>query len=340
MNGKSLFIDYIPPKIITTFAQLFYNMEKQNFNGHLALFVANLVFGLNTIVSRSLMPEILSPYTLTFSRLAGGMILFWIASLFVKNEKVPLKDIFLLFCASIFSLVLNQLPYFVGLSITSPIDASIVVTMLPIITMILAAVFIKEPITLMKAIGVIVGLSGALLLVLTSKHTHVGESNFWGNLIVFSAVFAFAIYLTAFKKLIMRYSPITVMKWMFLFGTIMCFPFCRQSIIDTNFEMLTTSTYLKMGFVVVLGTFFTYMLIPIGQKVLRPTTFSMYNYLQPIVASMVAVAIGMDTFGYEKALSAVLVFSGVYIVTQSKSRAQLLSEKAEKKSEKKLHHPN
>lgn len=302
-------------------------MEKQNLNGHLALFVANMVFGLNTIVSRSLMPELLSPYTLTFARLGGGMILFWIASLFVEKEKVPPKDIWLLFLASIFSLVLNQLPYFVGLSITSPIDASIVVTTLPIVTMILAALFLKEPITLMKALGVIVGLSGALLLVLTSKHTHVGQSNFWGNVIVFSAVFAFAIYLTAFKKLIMRYSAITVMKWMFLFGTIMCFPFCRQSMIDTDFTLLTANTYWRTAFVVVLGTFFTYMLIPIGQKALRPTTFSMYNYLQPVVASMVAVSIGMDTFGLEKAVSGVLVFAGVYIVTQSKSRAQLEAEK-------------
>jgi drug/metabolite transporter (DMT)-like permease len=305
-------------------------MEYTKKTGHIALFVANLVFGLNTIVSRSLMPDILSPYTLTFSRLAGGMLLFWIASLFVKSEKVPPKDIFMFFLASIFSLVLNQLPYFVGLSITSPIDASIVVTTLPIITMILAALFIKEPITLMKFVGVIVGLSGALLLVLTSKHTHVGESNFWGNLIVLSAVFAFAIYLTAFKKLIMRYSAITVMKWMFLFGTIMCFPFCWSSLQVTDYASLSENTYWRIGFVVVLGTFFTYMLIPIGQKVLRPTTFSMYNYLQPIVASMVAVAIGMDTFGVEKALSAVLVFSGVYIVTQSKSRAQMEAEKAAK----------
>ena len=142
-------------------------MEKKKQAGHIALFVANIVFGLNTIVSRSLMPTILSPYALTFSRLAGGMILFWIASLFVKKEKISAKDFFLLFLASIFLFVLNQLPYFVGLSMTSPIDASIVVTLLPIVTMILAALFIKEPITLKKASGVLVGASGAILLVLT-----------------------------------------------------------------------------------------------------------------------------------------------------------------------------
>ncbi len=295
--------------------------------GHIALIIANVIFGLNTTISRTLMPELLSPYALTFFRLGGAMLLFWTASLFVKKEYVPAKDILLLFFASIFALVLNQLPYFVGLSITSPIDASIVVTTLPILTMILAALFIKEPITLMKSVGVMVGASGAILLVYNSHTPKVGESNFWGNMIVLSAVLSFAIYLTVFKKLITRYSPITIMKWMFLFASIIIYPFCHKALIQTDYASFTPSIYLRIAYVVVLSTFITYMLIAIGQKVLRPTTFSMYNYLQPIVASIAAVVIGIDTFGIEKALSTVLVFAGVYIVTQSKSRAQMNSEK-------------
>lgn len=276
------------------------------------------------------MPEILSPYTLTFFRLGGGMLLFWIASVFVKKEHVPAKDLFLLFFASLFALTLNQLPYFIGLSMTSPIDASIVITMLPILTMILAAIIIKEPITLMKAVGVLVGASGALLLVFNSHTVHVGKSNFLGNMIIFGAVASFAVYLTLFKNLITRYSSITVMKWMFLFGTIVCFPFCYKPLIQTDFALLTTGTYWRIGYVVIFATFLGYLFLPLGQKVLRPTTLSMYNYVQPIVASMVAVAIGIDVFGVEKALSSVLVFAGVYIVTQSKSRAQLEAERAKK----------
>jgi drug/metabolite transporter (DMT)-like permease len=305
-------------------------MEKNKLSGHIAMFSANVIFGLNIPVSRTLMPEILSPYTLTFFRLAGGMLLFWIASVFVKKEHVPAKDILLLFFASLFALTLNQLPYFIGLSMTSPIDASIVITMLPILTMILAAIIIKEPITLMKAVGVLVGASGALLLVFNSHMVHVGKSNFLGNMIVFGAVASFAVYLTLFKNLITRYSSITVMKWMFLFGTIVCFPFCYKPFIQTDFALLTTGTYWRIGYVVIFATFLGYLFLPLGQKVLRPTTLSMYNYVQPIVASMVAVAIGIDVFGVEKALSSVLVFAGVYIVTQSKSRAQLEAERAKK----------
>ena len=305
-------------------------MEKNKLNGHIAMFSANVIFGLNIPVSRTLMPEILSPYTLTFFRLGGGMLLFWIASVFVKKEHVPAKDLFLLFFASLFALTLNQLPYFIGLSMTSPIDASIVITMLPILTMILAAIIIKEPITLMKAVGVLVGASGALLLVFNSHTVHVGKSNFLGNMIVFGAVASFAVYLTLFKNLITRYSAITLMKWMFLFGTIVCFPFCYKPLIQTDFALLTTGTYWRIGYVVIFATFLGYLFLPLGQKVLRPTTLSMYNYVQPIVASMVAVAIGIDVFGVEKALSSILVFAGVYIVTQSKSRAQLEAERAKK----------
>lgn len=305
-------------------------MEKNKLNGHIAMFSANMIFGLNIPVSRTLMPEILSPYTLTFFRLAGGLLLFGITSLFVKKEHVPAKDILMLFFASLFALTLNQLPYYIGLSITSPIDASIVITMLPLVTMILAAVILKEPITLLKAVGVLVGASGALLLVFNAPTVHNGESNFWGNVIVFGGVSAFAVYLTVFKNLISRYSPVTVMKWMFLFGTLVCLPFCYKPIMQTNFSQLSSGTYWRIGYVVVLATFFSYLLLPLGQKVLRPTTLSMYNYVQPVVASMVAVVIGIDFFGIEKALSAVLVFAGVYIVTQSKSKAQLDAEKMEK----------
>ena len=294
----------------------------------MAMFSANLIFGLNTPVSRTLMPEILNPYALSFFRLIGACLLFWLVSLFTKKEHVPAKDLLMLFFASFFALSFNQLPYFVGLSMTSPIDASIVVTMLPILTMILAAVIIKEPITLVKAIGVLVGASGALLLVFTSHTLHLGKSNFWGNLIVFGGVASFAIYLTVFKDVVSRYSPVTVMKWMFLFGTISCFPFCYKPLVQTDFTLLTAATYWRISYVVLFATFLGYLLIPVGQKILRPTTLSMYNYVQPVVASLVAVFIGIDTFGIEKALSGVLVFAGVYIVTQSKSRAQLEAERA------------
>jgi len=188
----------------------------------------------------------------------------------------------------------------------------------------------------MKAVGVLVGASGALLIVFNNNAVHAGHSNFLGNVIVFGAVGSFALYLTLFKDLISRYSPITIMKWMFLFGTIVGLPFCYKPLMTTDFSALSSGTYWRIFYMVVFATFLGYLLIPIGQKVLRPTTFSMYNYLQPIVASLVAIIVGLDSFGYEQALAGLLVFSGVYIVTQSKSKAQMEAERANRKEKYKI----
>lgn len=295
--------------------------------GHIALFVANVIFGFNTPISRSLIPDSIDPFVLTFFRMAGAMVLFWSVSLFVKKEHVPAKDILLLFFASVFALVLNQMPFISGLSMTSPIDASIVITLLPIVSMFLAAIIIKEPITLKKVLGVIVGASGALILILSRAGADTGNRSLWGNLIIFGGVVSYSLYLTMFKGLISRHSPVTLMKWMFLFASLMCLPICYPAIAATDFSSLPLNAYLRIGYVVVFATFTTYLLIPIGQKVLRPTTISMYNYVQPIVAALVAVALGQDVFGWDKILSGVLVFAGVYLVTVSKSRANIEKSK-------------
>lgn len=274
-----------------------------------------------------LMPEVIHPMALTFLRFSGGLVLFWLASFFMKSEKVSSKDKFLLAVASFFALVLNQIPFFYGLSLTSPIDASIVVTMLPIATMLLSAIILREPITQLKVIGVLVGASGALLVVFSSHQVEGGQGNMLGNLIVFLAVISFGLYLTLFKNLISRYHPVTVMKWMFLFASIFGLPFCYKAVAATDVTLFSSTDWLSIGFVVVFATFFGYLLIPIGQKTLRPTTLSMYNYMQPVVASLVAIVWGIDKFGYQQALAGLLVFAGVYIVTQSKSRAQLEAER-------------
>ena len=297
-------------------------MVKKVVIGHLVLFLANVFFGLNTTISRTLIPVVLSPYALTFFRIAGAAVLFWIASAFVKRERVPTKDVVKLFLASILALVINQIPFIVGLSMTSPIDASIVVAMMPIVTMVFATIILKERITPLKIIGILVGGAGALMLVLNSTTVHSGSSNVWGNLLVFVGVVSFSLYLTLFKKLISKYSPITIMKWMFLFASILSYPFCHSALVATPFLELGFSAYLRIAYVVVVATFVSYSLIAVAQKVLSPTTFSMYNYVQPVVASLVAIIIGIDSFGIQKAICAMLVFSGVYIVTQSNARAK------------------
>lgn len=301
-------------------------MERNKLNGHFAMLIANVLFGLNNPVSRSLMPDTFDPVLLTFFRISGGFLLFWASALFVRVEKVPFKDIVLFFFAAFFALTANQIPFFLGLSKTSPIDAAIVVTLLPILSMIFAAFIIKEPITFKKAFGVLLGASGALFLIFGQYSVRVGHGNLTGNVIVFSAVISFALYLTLFKKLISRYSPFTIMRWLFLFGTIQCYPFAHNSIVNFDSNVLTSNVLLKVIYVVFFASFISYLLLAAGQKVLLPTTLSMYNYMQPIVASLATVAMGLDKFRMEHIVSALLVFVGVYFVTQSKTREQLEKE--------------
>lgn len=298
-------------------------MERNKLNGHIAIFTANIFFGLNNPVSRSLMPLSIDPITLTYFRLIGAALLFWSSAVFVKVEKVPLKDLILFFFAAFFALTLNQFSFAVGLSQTSAIDTAIVVSLLPIMSMLLAALVIKEPITFKKSLGVLIGASGALFLVFFENVNHIGQGTIKGNLIVFIAVSSFALYLTLFKKLISRYSAFTTMRWLFLFAAIQSLPFCYSQLVVFSPMSIGLVAWTKIAYVVVFATFVSYILLGIGQRVLLPTTLSMYNYTQPIIASIAAVAMGVDVFGYDQLIAIVLVFVGVYIVTQSKTRAQM-----------------
>jgi len=302
-------------------------MTDKNPAGHGALAVAYIIFGLNTPVMKSVLSDgTVSALALAFFRIAGAAALFWIVSVFTRREEVSRRDLFLLFGASMTGVFLNQLSFGIGLSKTSPIDASVITTVSPILTMLLAAFFLREPITWQKAIGVFIGASGALLLIL-NKNLDRGGASLAGNLLCILSSLSFVIYLTAFKKLIMRYSALTLMKWMFLYSVIFSLPVCWHDISIIDYKALPVKTLLAILYVVGFATFISYFLIPIGQKHLRPTIVSMYNYLQPIVSSAVAIAVGMDVFVWKKGLAALLVFAGVYIVTQSKSRAQMEAEK-------------
>ena len=304
-------------------------MKAQNYKGHIAMVINGLIFGLNIPISKGLLSEgYITPFTLTLLRMCGAAALFWAVSLIQPREKVATKDIFLLFLASLFGIQLNQATFIAGLALTSPINASIIATIVPIITMLLAALFLREPITWLKGTGVAIGASGALILILNAGVSGAGNGHIRGDVLCAVSALSYSLYLTAFKPLIMRYSPVTLMKWMFLWAAVCCTPFGYKELMAVDMASLPWATISEIFYVVFLATFFTYMLIPVGQKLLRPTLVSMYNYMQPLVASLAAVAMGIDVFGWWKALAGGLVFLGVWIVTRSKSRAQLEALKA------------
>lgn len=319
-DGRDVFISRYGLRLVV-------KMKNENLKGHLAMLGCNTMWGLMAPMCKfALHTGEISSVAMASFRMLGATCLFWLASGFTRQEKVASKDMLMLFFAALCGIVLNQGSYTLGVGLTSPADASIITTTTPIIAMIMAAFYLKEPITGKKVSGVFMSAVGAVLLIAGSGQISGGadsSGNVWGDLLVLFAQMSVAGYFVFFKGLISRYSPVTLMKWMFMYASICWLPFAYHDVAAIPFSSLSFSLYGSTGYVVFFGTFLTYLLLPVGQKRLRPTVVSMYNYVQPIVASVVAVWWGMDTFGVLKFLAVALVFGGVYMVTQSKSREQM-----------------
>jgi drug/metabolite transporter (DMT)-like permease len=295
-------------------------MSDKNMKGHILALSANIMWGLMSPIGKSALQEF-SALSVTTFRMVGAAAAFWLLSIFVKREHVNHKDMLKLFFAALFALVFNQGVFIFGLSLTSPIDASIVTTTLPIITMIVAAIYLKEPVTNLKVLGIFVGAMGALILIMSSQSGASGAGNIWGDLLCMIAQLSFSIYLTAFKGLTQQYSPVTLNKWMFVYASICYIPFSYSDITAIHWDIIPGTALLDVAYIVLGGTFFAYICIMTAQKLLRPTVVSMYNYMQPIVASIVSIILGIGVFGWQKGIAILLVFAGVYIVTKSKSKA-------------------
>lgn len=294
---------------------------------HLSLAGAAVCWGLMSPLGKDAMQHGIDGITLVSLRVLGGAILFWLTSLFTPREIISRKHIALLCLAAVFGLVGNQCCFTIGLSLTSPVNAGIVTTTMPISALLLSALILKEPITLRKALGVALGCCGAVLLVMTSVRTAAGATGMGdlrGDLLCFAAQISYTIYLTVFGWLAKRYSIFTVNKWMFLSATCIVWPFTAQHVWQTPWSTLSTVTLAEIAYVVVGGTFLAYILMIRGQQVLRPTVVSMYNYVQPIVAVIVSIVLGLAVFTLTHALAVALIFSGVALVTLSKSRRDML----------------
>lgn len=296
-------------------------MKDFNPKGHLAMLGANVCWGLmSPVVKLVFASGLIAPLIMVDFRVAGAAALFWLTSLFLPHENMPAADALRLFGAGMLGILLNQGCFIIGVSLTSPGEASLVTTTMPMWVMLLAWVFLREPITLKKAGGIILGATGALILIFgNGAKTAGGTSPALGDFIVLMAQLSYATYLTIYRNFIRKYSLVTLMKWMFLSAAIVSLPATIPQIASTDWSAISLSEWLGIGYVVVFGTFVAYICIMIGQKNLRPTIVGMYNYVQPIVATLVGICLGLDTFNLAKAMAVLLIFSGVYLVTISKA---------------------
>lgn len=288
---------------------------------HLSMFIAEAIWGFMAPIGKAAMNSGFDGISVVSFRVAGAALLFWLASFIGPREHIPERDIVKLAGAAVLGIVFNQCLFNIGLSITSPVNASIVTTSMPIFAMVLSFFILKEPITWKKALGVAIGCCGALILIFSSAsagNAKVGDIR--GDLMCLGAQFSFALYLALFNPLIRKYNVITVNKWMFTWASLFVLPFTTVHVSQLSWASFTAATWLEVVYMVVLGTFVSYLLSVVAQSVLRPTVVSVYNYVQPIVSVVVSVAVGMSVFTLPQGVAVVLVFTGVWLVIKSKSK--------------------
>lgn len=286
---------------------------------------ANVMWGLMAPVTKLLITSTaLSSLLIVDFRIFGATVLFWLTSLFCPREHVSRPDLFRLAGAAFLGVLFNQGCFIFGVGLTSPGEASIITTTMPMWVMVLAWLILREPITGKKIGGIALGASGALILVLSSMHhgnVTRGDNPVAGDLIVLCAQLSYALYLTFYRNFIRRYSLVTLMKWMFLFASIGLLPFSVPTVMAMDWTSVETIHWAGVGYVVIFSTYLAYICIMIGQKHLRPTLVGMYNYVQPIVASMIGIYLGFDSFSASKILAVILIFAGVYLVSISRARS-------------------
>lgn len=290
----------------------------------MACFGAYCIFGFNIVCCKNISnAHVLSPMDLFCLRAIGATALFWLLSLFMPKEKIDPKDLPKIFVASMLGLFLTQVSFLKAITLATSIDVSIANTCTPIMTMFVAAIALKEPITGKKIGGVLMSLAGVLLLIFNSVGLGGGASETKPMGIVLTIVNAltFALYLGIFRPLIAKYNVVHFMKWMFLFSMLVALPFNARHLAQVPFGQMDSKVLWQVAYVMVFATFIAYFLIPVGQKRLRPTLVSMYNYTQPIIATLISIIIGLDRMTWQKVVAMVLVFTGVWIVNQSRAAA-------------------
>lgn len=297
-------------------------MDKNKVAGHLAAAAAYIIFGFNIVLCKNIANSgTISPIVLFTLRALAATILFWGLSLCLPREKVDRMDLPKIFIAAFTGLFVPQFTFLAAISMTTSIDSAILGSLTPIFTMLFAAVFLKEPITSRKAAGVALSFAGMMLLIFNSVNAHNGvdRTHPAGILLMLLNGLSFAAYLGIFRPLISRYNVVTFMKWMFLSALVISLPFSAKGLIETSYSAISAPVAWEIAYVIFFATFLAYFLIPVGQKRLRPTLVSMYSYLQPMIATVISIATGLDVLNWQKIAAIILIFGGVAMVNRSRA---------------------
>lgn len=282
-----------------------------------AAFSVQLIYGVTfTFANDVIDGAYIKPYGFILLRISCTTALLWLLSLFLPTQKIDRKDFGLLFLASIFGIALNMLTFFKGLEYTTPIHASVIMTVVPIIVMVLSSFFLKEAITRIKIIGIIIGFAGAIVLTVYGKSNMVGDNIVLGNVLVLINAISYSFYVIIVKKLTDKYHPFAFIKWLFLFGLILVLPFGFTELMTVEIETFTPYISFSVMFIIIGSTFLTYILNPLALSKLKASTVSIFLYIQPVIAGTFAIMMGSDSINFIKIIAVGLIFTGVFLVTK------------------------
>ena len=293
-------------------------MKSRGIKAHLALLIANFIYGMNYSVAKDVMPFYIEPSGFVLLRVTCSLVLFWFLALLLRQQKIETKDHVKLMLCGLFGVAINQLLFFEGLSLTTPINAGIIMVTTPILVLVISGILIKEKITGRKITGIFTGITGALILILFNNQLGVTYiSSPLGDFFVFLNAASYAIYLAIVKSLMQKHHTFTVIKWVFTWGFIFVIPFGSTQLLTVNWPAIPGIIWVEIAFVILGTTFLAYSLNTFALKIVTPTVASIYIYLQPIFAAMIALIAGKDELNLLKIISTILIFTGVYLVSQT-----------------------
>jgi len=284
---------------------------------NIAVLLANVLYGINYLAVKEVVPHYMHPYALSVFRASGALFLLWFSAFFIKSMPVDKRDYWKLAVAGLLGVAINQTLLIAGLNYTTSINASIIMTSNPLIVMVMSAVVLRNPITPKKVLGIALGATGAGLLIANSGKISVSGNTALGDVLILVNAIMYAVYLTWVKPLMAKYDAFTVMRWMFLFGSLFVFVWGGPEFFATSFDNVSPFAWSATAFVVIGATFFTYLLNVFGLKYVNPSTVSIYINIQPVVASLLAVLLAKDALSAVKVVSLVFVVLGVYLVNGS-----------------------
>lgn len=297
-------------------------MKNKELYGNLLVLGTTFIYGFNTPILKTLLPEWMDAWAITTVRQAAAAGLFWITALFIPSQKIPGKDLFYIALGALFGLALNQVPYALGLTISSPVDASILRSFTPVVVIILGAVFLHNKVSLRLMISVLIGISGAVLIILFGGNTSARSGHLAGNLLILLGIVCFSVYLVLIKPIAMKYNPVHVMKWMFLFAALMTFPFSYTHILEAKIftSDANWSAILRLSYVIIFATYIAYQVNVLALKYISSARESLYSYLQPVIATSVAIMLGQDKLDIVDPVSLGLIFLSFYLVNRQKKQ--------------------